>query len=161
MDPISKALFLAVMLAAAVSAGCSSNAEGSTTRADPSQPSESTASQPTPAEPKVFPGGKPLASYEGDATYGWRVVIMNQQDYIRREFRELPQDPALVPLDDSAFERIVSVLGTGNPQEQLRGRTGRASHVEPLRRESDPTRYNTRPVPAKRARGMPLSGYTS
>jgi hypothetical protein len=57
----------------------------------------------------VFPGGQPLTSYEGDPTYDWRVKLTEQQDYVRRELDELPDDDALAPLDDSAFERIVGV----------------------------------------------------
>jgi hypothetical protein len=93
--------------------GCASDdaadAGPSTSGSDIASTSPSTTPSGAAAAGKVFPGGEPLASYEGDPTHDWRVKLTDQQDYVRRELEELGGDPALVTLDDSAFERIVTI----------------------------------------------------
>lgn len=108
----SPLLGLAVAAALAMSlTACSSDddTDAKTDDTPSSSPAPAETSSPAGETPdaatddREFPGGQPLSSYEGQASYPWRVNIVDNQDVL------LPAMQGIAPhLDEGDFGDVVS-----------------------------------------------------
>lgn len=70
---------------------------------------------------RVFPGGDQLSTYQGDATYPWRVNVLDNQDALLESMRKVSGD-----LDESDLDDLVLIcvdLADGVEGTDLIGRT--------------------------------------